>query len=751
MKRFLIITAMILGAAAFGSCVKEDISGPSVSQDGRRQISLQFSEAEEVETYSVASTNERTISDVYVAVFDGTSGKYKDSERIPTKDIDSYVTGNGTQTPTINTVADMAEGDKVVVLINANLPRNPRFDSGHTVDDINTVVPSTQWKFSQNGNNSGKGMPMSGEVVWSNSAPPVCRMYRSVAKIQVALDADLASKDVTGKFTSAVDAVQWAICNAPAKGNIYSVGGAMSIPAVTDTDFYSENTVVGNEYPHRVMTMPGAAAFQLNGYLPEYNSSVKAKTEDVGASVFAANRTCLLLKVPGAGISGGDGYYRLDLVQGNKADETKAYLDIRRNCHYTINISRVSSKGYDTAAEALAAPSSNVEYEISDMANHIFGNGQYAVVVDKNPVEVFSDMSTPQNLVRVGLRGNFPAGALCKVSLVQGKTSTLVSPSVIQLCTADGAMIGINKFEQVLTGDYQFMYTSRTSLPDDMFLRVSCGNILYYVPVQIGALTLELSAEEVEIGYQGGQTAPVTIHTNDPNGWTANIYDGYENMLSAITPPHGISGGTASAAVNLWDNVTGEFRTSRIRISTANGAVSKFLTVKQTVYPDVQIRGALEMAPIPVGIFPNDFGDYALRLNFEPVENLYMIVYYRNVFYGDLNPNPTWQGEYWNKMAGWNAETLEWDLLDDSTNRVAYAPDGYAYFGQRAMSSSWSTHYSNGNWIMVRYYLSKSDWLSDRESSALTKEHMRGKGFQSSLVNTMYDSGYSFPNYPPRL
>lgn len=536
MKRLFIITAMVLGTVAFGGCAKDDLSGPDVLQDGRRKISLQFTEAEEVETYSTASTNERTISDVFVVVFDGASGKYKDMEKI----YDEYIFGNGTQTPTINTIADIAENDNIVVLINTNAPRNPRFTKNHTVDDINTVVPSTQWKFGQSGDNSGKGMPMSGEVVWSNATPPVCRMYRSVAKIQVALAADLASKDATGKFTAATDAVQWAICNAPKKGDIYSLNGAMSVPEVTDADFVNENAA--GEYPHRVTAMIGVIASQSNGYLPEYNSSVKAKTATVGDSEFAADRTCVLLKVAGAGVSGGAGYYRLDLVEGNKAGETKKYLDIRRNYHYTIHVTRVSSKGYDTPEEALAAPSSNVEYEITDNASNIIGNGQYAVVVDKNPIEVFPNMTTAQNLMMVGLRGEFPAGALCKVSLVHGKTSTAVATSEIQLLDTDGTAVTGNRFEQSIMGDYQFKYTSRTLSSTDLYARISYGNIVHYTPVNPSQAVFNVSGS-ISIPYSGGQgTYTVLSYRLSGDGskilcpWTTEFSEDGGNTWSDTVP-----------------------------------------------------------------------------------------------------------------------------------------------------------------------------------------------------------------------
>lgn len=748
MKRSIIGTLFLLGISVMGGCVKDETSRMATQGADVQRIVLQLADAEEIQTYSAASVNERMIEDAYVLVFDNT-GMYKNGSRVDVAA--GGIANNGTQTPTISVKVAPGNGDKVVVLLNTGLSVDPlaSLPAGTKIEDINTLFPSSGWKFARSGADSGKGMPMSGEAVWSTTSPPVCPIYRSVAKIQVALAADLALHDVTGKFTTTADAVQWALINAPSQGNIYSVGGAMSIPALSDADFIRETG-----FPHRVTTMTGVAAFQMNGYLPEYDSSVKAKTADVGMSDFAPGRTCVLLKVPDAGVGGGDGYYRLDLVEGNKGDETKAYLDIRRNCHYTINISRVSSKGYDTEAEALVAPSSNVEYEITDNANHIFGNGQYAVVVDKNPVEIFSDMNTPQNLIRVGVRGNIPAGALCKVSLVKGRTSTLVSPSVMALHTADGAMIGTNKFEQVLAGDCQFMYTSRTLLPtdDDMYLRVNVGNILSYVPVRIGTLTLELSAEEVEIGSQGGQTAPVTIRTNDPGGWTATTPGpGFSNhFIQSLSSSFGASGDTLSADVLLWTNMVGEQREDYVEVTTANGALTKRLIVRQTVYPNFEIKGALEMAPIP-SVFPeyapdgHVYGEYAIRFNFEPIENIYMVVFYRNANISKLT---------WFQLGAWDAENKVW-IKETTTSswqaeEILLADDGFYYFSMGKAWSSWRNHFLNGNWVMVRCYMDRSEWMHDGTGNLLYESSMSGRAFQSSLVNEMYEGDYVFP-YEPRL
>ncbi|MDD2595540.1 MAG: hypothetical protein PHD11_06990, partial [Bacteroidales bacterium] len=88
-----------------------------------------------------------------------------------------------------------------------------------------------------------------------------------------------------------------------------------------------------------------------------------------------------------------------DLATGN--DRTKTFLDVKRNCHYKITITKVKSYGYPTEAEALKNSGSNLEYEIvitDENDNYTTSNGQYALSTDKKAVELFDGAVTPEAL-----------------------------------------------------------------------------------------------------------------------------------------------------------------------------------------------------------------------------------------------------------------------------------------------------------------------------------------------------------------
>lgn len=58
-------------------------------------------------------------------------------------------------------------------------------------------------------------------------------------------------------------------------------------------------------------------------------------------------------------------YYRLDFWD----KETGKYLDIVRNHAYRFNITKLKSKGYTSAQEAIQNPGSNIEYTITVSEN----------------------------------------------------------------------------------------------------------------------------------------------------------------------------------------------------------------------------------------------------------------------------------------------------------------------------------------------------------------------------------------------
>ena len=61
----------------------------------------------------------------------------------------------------------------------------------------------------------------------------------------------------------------------------------------------------------------------------------------------------------GRGDENGVGYYKLDIVKFDEETFITSYLNLYRNFHYTINITAVAGKGYETIEEAMDAVASN--------------------------------------------------------------------------------------------------------------------------------------------------------------------------------------------------------------------------------------------------------------------------------------------------------------------------------------------------------------------------------------------------------
>ena len=122
MKRSIIGTLFLLGISVMGGCVKDETSRMATQGADVQRIVLQLADAEEIQTYSAASVNERMIEDAYVLVFDNT-GMYKNGSRVDVAA--GGIANNGTQTPTISVKVAPGNGDKVVVLLNPGLSVDP--------------------------------------------------------------------------------------------------------------------------------------------------------------------------------------------------------------------------------------------------------------------------------------------------------------------------------------------------------------------------------------------------------------------------------------------------------------------------------------------------------------------------------------------------------------------------------------------------------------------------------------------------
>lgn len=364
MKRIVIFLCALFVLAG---CMSEDISNVCPGGDAQTSIPLSISNTEEVTVRSIATSNERTIEDAYVLVFDAATDKYKAGEKV---NISTQLHYNGQQRPILRTNLDIYNGSKVVVLANTGCGFTviPLTEDVSTIDDINTVFPSDAWNIQQLHPNEGKAMPMSGIMTFGVDTE--CQMIRSVAKIELIFGENLAANDVTQEFYWRNKNLNFGLCHAlsPQKGCIYAAAGASTcvIPqGIVDADFQ-----------HAAYVNPANTELQEHScfYAVEYPYATKARLKDVDDDKFAPERT-------GVCVNAGNKYFRIDLYDHT----TGKYLDIRRNYHYKIVINKVKSQGYDSIEEALENSASNIEYDIvvtGENDNVVVSNGQYGIILD---------------------------------------------------------------------------------------------------------------------------------------------------------------------------------------------------------------------------------------------------------------------------------------------------------------------------------------------------------------------------------
>ena len=324
----------------------------------KRYISLAISDPQHIVTRTggIDKTADCLINDAYLIVFDS-DGAYKAAEKVDATDI----TENGTEAPRIATALTIDATDRAVILCNTGVASLP---ADITQENINTKFPATGW-------NLKTGIPMSGIVTGNGSgaeSAPECVLTCSVAKIELKIGVS-PENDPTNAFTGGN--VEWGMGNVLAlnKGSVYADPLNMGIipPAdLTEEDF-------------SVPSLSALISEKSTCYTPEFAASTWAKTTPVNDTDFSVARTCMVVKA-------GDNYYRIDLFDHN----TRRFIDIRRNTHITVKITSVKSPGYTTMAAALAAPGSNLEYEVkvdSDY-NIVASNGQYALAFDRTEATI---------------------------------------------------------------------------------------------------------------------------------------------------------------------------------------------------------------------------------------------------------------------------------------------------------------------------------------------------------------------------
>lgn len=418
---FLFVFALILI-----SC-NDDMGLINISSPKTLQLSIP--DAELVQVRSVANESECKISGIQVFVYNDSHTSSPVYYQEGTTD-SSFLFGNGTASPTV-TLKEYIPADKERIYVVCNLTNrssvsgtgNFLVDETVSEEQLRNYASQGLIKGISNLKDEGQSIPMYGWMEWNeNATSNVCLLTRCLAKITVDAAADL--------FTGKQVYWEWKNLN-------YS-------DFVLDSEYRGiyqgaiNGAATSGKYDLLSATTPVDESIGLvTTYYPlEYKHSVYALGNVVDEKKFSQDRSMLLLTVQNPDGSNKE-YYRLDFWD----KETGKYLDIVRNHAYRFNITKLKSKGYTSAQEAIQNPGSNIEYMItvSDKWTQGFNsNGQYLVNTDRKEIKLLhGTIMDPVIMLKIELQAddagnvNLDNVTTRKVRLL-GKDKELVSRFFIQ-------------------------------------------------------------------------------------------------------------------------------------------------------------------------------------------------------------------------------------------------------------------------------------------------------------------------------
>ena len=508
---FLFVFALILI-----SC-NDDMGLINISSPKTLQLSIP--DAELVQVRSVANESECKISGIQVFVYNDSHTSSPVYYQEGTTD-SSFLFGNGTASPTV-TLKEYIPADKERIYVVCNLTNrssvsgtgNFLVDETVSEEQLRNYASQGLIKGISNLKDEGQSIPMYGWMEWNeNATSNVCLLTRCLAKITVDAAADL--------FTGKQVYWEWKNLN-------YS-------DFVLDSEYRGiyqgaiNGAATSGKYDLLSATTPVDESIGLvTTYYPlEYKHSVYALGNVVDEKKFSQDRSMLLLTVQNPDGSNKE-YYRLDFWD----KETGKYLDIVRNHAYRFNITKLKSKGYTSAQEAIQNPGSNIEYMItvSDKWTQGFNsNGQYLVNTDRKEIKLLhGTIMDPVIMLKIELQAddagnvNLDNVTTRKVRLL-GKDKELVSRFFIQtfystdnehLIPIDNGIVmdaipsvpsmGLNitgnECELPLDNKYWIYATvvdGATLMPREGFLEITIGNIVKYIPFSIIPHTEAIPVDE---------------------------------------------------------------------------------------------------------------------------------------------------------------------------------------------------------------------------------------------------------------
>lgn len=497
-KRWL-VALCTLGCLLLESCNDDNrIEGLDISQ--RNIIQLSIPDVESVQVRSVANEQECKISSIQIFVYNDAHTSSPAYYQAGKTDL-SFLFGNGTASPTATLKNYIpSNGDRIYVVCNLTNRSSVPGEGDFLIDEVvseeqlrNYASQGLMRGFS-NLPNEGQIIPMYGWIEWNEAATSnVCLMTRCLAKITV--DADVQSL-----FPDKVIYWEWKnlnysdfILDSGYRQGIYQ--GDINESGISEKhDLFSATTPFDE-----------AKGLVTNYYSLEYKHSTYALGNEVDEKTFSKDRAMLLLTVQNSDGSNKE-YYRLDFWD----KETGKYLDIVRNHSYRFNITKLKSKGYSSVQEASLNPGSNIEYTITASDNWSQGfdsNGQYLVKVDREKIEVLeSGIRDPVTMVKIELQAddmdnvNLDDITTRKVRIVLSDKNALMpwyymyiyysvdNQNLVQVKGEDG--FPLNEVNLPQGSDVYWIYCnvlvgSILSSIQEMYLEITIGNIVKYIPVSI--------------------------------------------------------------------------------------------------------------------------------------------------------------------------------------------------------------------------------------------------------------------------
>lgn len=474
-------------------------------------IRLSIPDAELVQVRSVVNESECKISGIQVFVYNDSHTSSPVYYQEGTTDL-SFLYGNGTASPTVTLKKFIpADGERIYVVCNLTNRSSASGTGGFLMDrtageeQLRNYTSQGLMRGFSNLKDEGQTIPMYGWIEWNTNATfNVCLLTRCFAKITV--DADMQVL-----FSDKVVCWEWQnldfsdfVLDSGHRGGIYQ--GSINEKGISQKHDLLSATV----------PLDAAKGLVTSYYSLEYKHSVYALGNKVDEKTFSKDRAMLLLTVQNPDGSNKE-YYRLDFWD----KETGKYLDIVRNHAYRFNITKLKSKGYTSAQEAIQNPGSNIEYTITVSDKWVQGhtsNGQYLVKTDREEIKLLQGtIKDPVIMLKIELQAddagnvNLDNVTTRKVRLL-GKDKELVSRFFIQtfystdnyhLFPIDngiamdpipsypgvGEKVTGNECELPVNNKYWIYATvvdgGTTLMPLEGFLELSIGNMVKYIPFSI--------------------------------------------------------------------------------------------------------------------------------------------------------------------------------------------------------------------------------------------------------------------------